>query len=35
MTTVTLPKITSGYNSAEAINAAIEQIEDALNQVLS
>lgn len=35
MTTVTLPKITSGYNSVEAINAAIEQIEDALNQVLS
>ena len=35
MTTVTLPKITSGFNSVEAINAAIEQIEDELNKVLS
>jgi len=35
MTTVTLPKITSGYNSVAAINAAIEQIEDELNKVLS
>ena len=35
MTTVTLPEITSGYNSVAAINAAIEQIEDELNNVLS
>ena len=35
MTTVTLPKITSGLNYVEAINAAIAQIEDELNKGLS